>query len=266
MAEELVAEARKLVEALRSVDDMVRTAIQFPIEGVLVDVLRRGKRDAYAEFCQDLDAALLRQRARAASLVALDGIAAWFEPAWVGMRRSNIASAQPQLGGLESIERFLPVLNSFQQFRARATRLGPDDFRIFNALHAKRHLLEALAPEYVGPVVRRTLVREALLGWKERLEREHPSLLLQREEIEQKVRRLAEIDTALRLQNRELLASEFDISLLGTNAEWEEITRLRGPRALRLREFIITRVVFLGNIFVCLINFVHSPFSNYLFA
>jgi hypothetical protein len=238
LAQELDAEARTLLGALRMVHDLVRAALAFPLAGLLVDVLRQGRRDAYAAFRRDLDSAFRRQSARAASLAALEGVAPWFEPAWLVVRRANIVGAQPPLGGFDAIEGALPTLDAFQQFRTRASRLGPEDLRIFAAFHTKRSTLESLAADQIGPVVRRTLVREALLGWKERLEREHPSLLLQREEIEQKVERLAEIDTALRVKNRTVLACDIDTSSLGTSSAWEDITRLRGPRALRLREIL----------------------------
>lgn len=236
--QEIGAEASALLEALRPVQSLVRAAQEFPLPGLLVNVLQKGQRDAYAAFRRDLDAAFVRQGARVASLASLQGLVPWFEPAWVGARSVNIDGAQPPIGGLEEIREALSSLEAFQQFRARASQLTADDLRIFAALQTRRPTLEALAHHDVGPVVRRTLVREALLGWKERLEREHPMLQLQREEIEQKVRRLAEIEASLRIQNRAILAGDIDTTSLGTSGAWEDVTRLRGPRALRLREII----------------------------
>jgi hypothetical protein len=158
-------------------------------------------------------------------------------PVWVSAHRGNIEAARPPLVGLQPIVDALSTLKAFQEFRARTTRVSPDDLRIFSAIHPRRAALEALAPEEIEPTVRRSLSREAHLGWKERMEREHPSLLLRREEIEQKVRRLSAVEEALRVRSRELLAGDIDVASLRNGAAWEDITRLRGPRALRLREF-----------------------------
>jgi primosomal replication protein N'' len=226
------------LEALHPVHDIVRAAHDFPLAGLLLNVLRKGQLDAYAAFRRDLDAAIVRQGARTSSLAGLQGLAPWFEPTWVAARSVNIDGAQPPIGGLEEIEGALWTLDAFQQFRARASQLSAGDLRIFAALQTRRPMLEALAPRDVGPVVRRMLVREALLGWKERMEREHPMLSLEREEIDQKVRRLAEIEAALRVQNRAILAGDIETASLGTSGAWEDVTRLRGPRALRLREII----------------------------
>lgn len=52
---------------------------------------------------------------------------------------------------------------------------------------------------------------------------------------------LAELENAQRqLQqfNKLALTANIDIKMLGNRREWEEITRLAGPRARRLREFI----------------------------
>ena len=65
-----------------------------------------------------------------------------------------------------------------------------------------------------------------------------PELLLEREEIERKVKSLAELDRGMRALNKRLLAEDIDRDQLGTQAAWEEITRLRGPRMKRLREIL----------------------------
>lgn len=48
------------------------------------------------------------------------------------------------------------------------------------------------------------------------------------------------VDTEMRGLNKAVLASDLDTRRLGTPAQWEDITRLRGPRVRRLREIIGT--------------------------
>src|SRR5262249_49128904 len=56
--------------------------------------------------------------------------------------------------------------------------------------------------------------------------------------IRTKVDALARSDEAIRACNRNLLTDGIDVAALGSPQEWDNITKLRGPRALRLREFI----------------------------
>jgi hypothetical protein len=59
-----------------------------------------------------------------------------------------------------------------------------------------------------------------------------PELLLDTETLEKKIAALAKADCDIRVCNRELLINGTDPAAIGSQREWEEITRLRGPRAL----------------------------------
>jgi hypothetical protein len=70
------------------------------------------------------------------------------------------------------------------------------------------------------------------------MEGDSPELLLDTDSIRTKVDALATSDEAIRACNRNLLTDGIDPAGLGSQQEWDNITKLRGPRALRLREFI----------------------------
>jgi primosomal replication protein N'' len=61
--------------------------------------------------------------------------------------------------------------------------------------------------------------------------------MLESDELTAKVTALARADNEMRQLNRTLLVQDIDVWHLGNSMAWEEIFRLRGPRALRLREF-----------------------------
>jgi primosomal replication protein N'' len=69
-----------------------------------------------------------------------------------------------------------------------------------------------------------------------RLENARPALLVEQEELQRKVRSLAELDGQFRSLNRQLLAADIDPAQLGSQTAWDDILQLRGPRARRLRE------------------------------
>jgi primosomal replication protein N'' len=99
-------------------------------------------------------------------------------------------------------------------------------------------LLDKLDLSLLEHEVRRILNREARLGWKRRLEDTNPDLHLEQAEIESKVASLAEFDVEMRALNRQLLKDNFEMAAIHRMSEWEDITRLTGQRARRLREFI----------------------------
>jgi hypothetical protein len=89
----------------------------------------------------------------------------------------------------------------------------------------------------VGIAVRQTLARESRLAWKERFEQTYPSLLLDRESLSSRVKRLEELDGQFVKLNRELIAADSGLRERTSMSGWEAVTRLTGPRARRLREF-----------------------------
>ena len=93
-------------------------------------------------------------------------------------------------------------------------------------------------PEAVEPEIRRILGREARLAWKARLEAAQPALLLDRAQIEGKVRALAGADAEMRSLNKRALIDGIDAKRLGSRQQWHDISRLQGPQMLSLRQFV----------------------------
>lgn len=235
---EIEHEAREVLARLRPIAELVGAAVAFPEPERMLAVLRSGRRDSWVAFRAELSGAFERCTARVASLAALDATAPWLGDNWLAEHRAVITGGKAARGGIDAILGALPTVAAFQTFRARAKSVGDDALRVFRALAPRRSVLEGLPPARQASAVRDVLRRELYLGWKDRIESERPALLLEREELAQKVARLAEVDTALRERTRSLLASDIDPATLGSAAEWEDITRLQGRRALRLRELL----------------------------
>jgi primosomal replication protein N'' len=224
----LLARAQRLVEAID----------ECPEGAELERAAEAGMPEAIAEFLDRTARSLHRFDARMASIAALDVAAPYFKEPWVEARRTVIESERSNAAALGAIVNALPTLAPYQEFRIRASRLGENELVIFWAFRSKEKDLERLDPDDLDACVRRTIGTEARLAWKLRLEATTPEVLLDTDALQKKVDALAKADEAIRSCNRDLLTDGIDPALVGSQPEWDSITRLRGPRALRLREFI----------------------------
>jgi hypothetical protein len=109
---------------------------------------------------------------------------------------------------------------------------------VFAQLARIRDRLAQVPAEELEPTVRRIIGIEARLAWKARLENADPALLFEPGELEAKASSLAAADRDMRALNRRLLVDGLEATSIRPLHEWEDITRLRGPRARRLREFV----------------------------
>jgi len=198
----------------------------------------KGTMEAFAALARAFEGAEARYLARQASLRALEALANWFPRDWMSAQARVVASTKTDLLPLKALLEALPALENFQRFRLRATTLPPKALEVFSVLRRVAAQLQQLPTDQLHETVRRTLHYAAYLSWKAGIETRHPALLLERSEIERKVVALGEADAKLREVNRQFLRSGLEPQRLATMTAWEEITRLRGPRARRLREII----------------------------
>lgn len=226
------------LKGLTEIDALVASIDACPRADEAEWVAAAGSRLAFDAFFARIRGAIARYEARkrcADALAALDG---WFADDWLAARRTAIDAGTSSSPVLEPIAAALPTLAAYQIFRIRARHLPASAMRVFEHLAAQRSAIAALPPEVLGQEIRRIVRREACLGWKTRLETAEPVLLQKRDELAFKVESLARADVEFRRRNREHLATHIDRTKLGTRQQWEDITRLQGARARRLREII----------------------------
>jgi primosomal replication protein N'' len=192
---------------------------------------------ALREHFAAVDDALRRYRAQDRSRAALDSLARWIEPQWLIECRARIDHDVATADLIAPIAAALPTLAAYQRFRVRVRDFGDDIKTMFAAL---RPYAAGLSGDENGieERTRHLLRREACAGSKHRLEASHPRLLTERQEIENLVRSLAEAETQLQTINRVAVASNCETARIGTQRQWDDITRFTGPRARRLREFV----------------------------
>lgn len=197
-----------------------------------------GSTEELGLFFERGDRALRRHDAREESRAALDRLRAYFDELWLGSRRSAIENGRSNAGAVAQIVQALPMLTDYQEFRLRSARLGDTERAIFATLRSRDSELSDLPADDLDGCIRATIGREARLQWKAAMEADNPDVRFDRDELEAKVKSLAEADAQIRNFNRDLLVQGIDAGKVRSTSDWEPITRLTGARALRLREFI----------------------------
>jgi primosomal replication protein N'' len=234
----LAAFANDLHALLARVQRIVAAIDEYPEPAELERAARVGTPEAIGAFQDRVCRSLRRFDARMASLAALELIAPYFQESWVAARRTAIERDLSNSAALSELVDAVPTLAAYQQFRIRAARLGVNELAIFRVFRSKQEEIARLDPNDLDLCVRRTIGREARLSWKLRMETAAPEVLLDTDALDRKIEALAEADAAIRVCNRDLLTDRIDASRIGSPNDWQSITRLRGARALRLREFI----------------------------
>ncbi|QOZ38371.1 histidine kinase [Bradyrhizobium sp. CCBAU 53421] len=209
-----------------------------PSRPELDQALSAGTTEELGLFFERADLALRRHDAREESRLVLDRLKPYFDELWLGSRRSAIENGRSNASAVAEIVEALPMLSNYQEFRLRSSRLGEKERAIFATLRSRESELLTLASEDLDACIRATIGREARLSWKAAMEGANPDVLFDGDELEAKVKSLAEADAQIRKYNRDLLVQGIDAAKVRPTTEWDAITKLRGPRALRLREFI----------------------------
>ncbi|WP_296268505.1 AAA domain-containing protein [Pseudomonas sp. UBA6562] len=186
----------------------------------------------------DVDASLLRQGVRQASLVRLELLSQWLGADLQAELADAVRHNRSTQVSLQALQDALPSLAAYQRFRARATLLSEAELALLALLRQRQDALDTIPTAQLEGTVRRVLNLEARLGWKHRIEQAHPELLFSQHEAQAKIASLAEADVQMRLLNRDLLGQGIDPDRLGNRKQWEDLTRLTGKRSRRLREFI----------------------------
>jgi primosomal replication protein N'' len=227
-----------MLSALREVHISAGAVRGFAAPALSVAMAKSGSAVGYIHLCQIIDGAIKRHDARVRSLALLDVLYHWFEETWLIRHRNAITGNSQPLDGVSEILEAIRTLSAFQQFRSRALELDKNVLATFKAIRPMERTMIELPPDRLVATIRDTIRREALLAWKGRSETAHPVLQLQIAEIETRIANLKAADAEFRSANREYLASFFDRQTIASRSAFDAVTRLTGPRALKLREFI----------------------------
>jgi hypothetical protein len=235
---DLVAAARANSAQMSSAEGLATRLEAYPERQTAYAMARAATRQSVDDLIEGIDQGLARHAARSNTRLALDRLRPWLVETWLDECSANITANLGNTARISAVVEELPHVFAYQRFRARVPQLGAETMNVFSDLSRIRDQLSALPAYELEQVVRRVIRREALLAWKSRLESAHPALLFEAGELEAKATSLAAADREMRLLNRRLLVEGLDRNSLHPIKDWEDITRLRGARARRLREFV----------------------------
>lgn len=266
-----------LLNQLAPVADLSQKLRSCPLPYQAREFAKRSESTAFDEFSTVLKGVIKRHAVKTESLNCLNRLGQWFDDEWLQAQKKVISSGKGNIEASRHMHRFLGTIIPFQEFRLRAQSLSRDALEVFAALREHEAQLTsaqgfargdalkvALDASVWGTLggeasqnptmqfepkaggidllkrVRRVIRREACLAWKSTLETNEPVLTISKEEINYKVKSLAEAEEQLRNLNRRILAEPSPEASVAAPKKWEDITRLSGARARRLRELVAT--------------------------
>lgn len=234
LADECLTRLRKLEE----VRELAQHLAVAPRCDEFEDAVMTGDRAPVEQLLDGFERAFIRYAARQLSLKNLALLHDWFSTDLIHQCHQSIQHNLEDRTVLNRIHDALPTLAAYQQFRTRSQNLSKDTLEVFATMRPNEFLFNNVPLESLDGEVRRIVNREARLGWKRRMEQDNPELLLEQTETVAKVQSLATADEEMRRLNRDVLREGIDRNNIATARQWEDVTRLRGQRSRRLREFI----------------------------
>ncbi|WP_088346496.1 MULTISPECIES: AAA domain-containing protein [Rhodomicrobium] len=150
---------------------------------------------------------------------------------------ADIAEDRPQRLPLAAIEAALPHLLAYQAFRLRSRALSPAAAAVFAALGPLATRLRDLDPRGRRDALAALLRCEAARQWKQEIENDFPQLLQMRQQIDERVAHLSDLDAKMRDANLKVLA-HVDGRQLSSLQSWTPLWPLSGGNSKRLRQVV----------------------------
>lgn len=236
--QELLSAVDLLIEQLDRGAAVVQAARQCPLQLEAKESVRSGRSEQINAFIHSLKRGVRRQELRQRSRSALNALSIWFEQNWIESLDHRINSDQPNGVELEVIAGSYPTLVDYQLYRSRAAGLSAKEQSVMGVLATERRHWQTVAPEHLAETIRITVEREALLGWWAGAEAREPALLLTRQDVDRRIKRLAEQDAHLLDLNRRMIAIPAAPERVQPRPNWDDVVMLQGPRARKLREVV----------------------------
>jgi len=228
--------AEAIVGNLQTCLEIVKTVRDCPRQKDAISFIKNPTLNDYTKFKRKLLSAVKRVELREKSLSRISNLSEWFTEEWLDKVKRRIAANKSLSPFVTAMSKELPTLIQFQSFRLRTSEESDLVFKIFAVLREIHNNL--LKEDSLETTISLIIRRETLLAWKGKFEESNPVLLSDDDSLERMVQQLDEVNQELTELNKKLLGQEVVNSDMGTSTEWESITRLRGPRTKKLREFI----------------------------
>ncbi len=228
-----LAETKDHFEKVIKVIDLSNTC---PRKNEAVKLFKNFSTQAIDEFFSNMNSAIVRAKQRDICVNEIDKLKEWFKDDWIEAKKQEILDNKTLLNALTKMLDNIHRIGAFQNFRTRSLQSEQLVFEVFSRL--RKYETELRKISNLEECIPTVIEREAALAWKNHIEQKHSSIMLSKKDLD---RLISELDTAgseLLTANKKVLAGDFDLNSMGARKDWESITRLRGPRSKKLREFL----------------------------
>lgn len=236
--QDLLSAVDLLLEQLDRAAAVVKATRQCPLQQQADEALRSGRPEQISAFLLALQGGVRRQMLRQQTRQSLRDLDPWCESHWLTALERRIDADQPIAAELDSIHQSWHTLVDFQLYRSRSATLSSNEKAVMAVLAGERSHWQSLPNDLLAEAIRTTIEREALLGWQAAAEAQEPALLLTRQDVDRRIRRLADQDARLLELNKRLSATPASPELVQPRPFWDDIVMLQGPRARKLREVV----------------------------
>lgn len=231
---------QRVIMQLKRVADMAERLAQYPEPLHFIEAITQQQKAGFTHQCHEIKAAIAKLRARMESLSQLNKLNSVFSSETLERFEMAVVNGESYTAELVQIEQQKENVLRYQSFRAYTQHFSKQQWEILA-------LLKPVIKQCIGVEEFTTQWRDRLiqtinyyfcLFTKAQLVATLPALSTNHDQLMSDLAELENAQRRLQQFNKVALTANIDIKMLGTRREWEEITRLAGPRARRLREFI----------------------------
>ncbi|MEQ4922290.1 protein kinase domain-containing protein [Proteus hauseri] len=226
-----------VLSQLEACRDFIGVLALYPQPEHFIEAIIAIKQQGFEQQCLQIESAICRAKMQQNSLEKLDQLQNSLTPECYQQIKQSINHGELLTELLQQLENDLPHLSQFQLFREKTAHFSPDYWQI---LRLSRPFIAS--KEYVAEkrieILEQALSRLFYLNIKDEIETKSPVLKTSAQQLQDHIKQLTELNQQLQQVNRQVLTQNILLSEIDNPRSWEKITRLAGPRALRLREFI----------------------------
>lgn len=223
-----------LTDLKASGDDIAILAL-YPQPEHIVESIQSAKKQGFEQQYLEIENAIIRAKAQQSSFNKLVGLQETLTDHCYQLFYDAIKKGELLTTTLQQLALSLPSLSQFQLFRERTTHFSPNDWQV---LALSRQLIDENSSSDPIKLLKATLSYLFYVAVKTDIEIKNPVLKTHVEQLQEYIEQLTDSYQQLQQINRALLTENIELSKIESARHWERITRLAGPRALRLREFI----------------------------
>ncbi|EKT62955.1 AAA domain-containing protein [Providencia burhodogranariea] len=224
-----------LIEQLNHVESVANVLADYPQPEHFLDAIINQQQIGFTQQCVEVEAAIKKAESVEQSINILNSLKPALNEVCFARFKNTIESGILLIQEVEQLQIALPKLIQFQTFRQQTAHFTETHWQILALLRPK--MAEDKQQNWLD-VLANTVKYYFLMLAKNQIEARSAILGMDNAQMVHHTEQLSEVQNQLQHYNRQALTLNIDALTLGNRRDWEEITRLAGPRARRLREFI----------------------------